>query len=619
MSKAVLGDWVDGGPAKLDLPRLVETRMLIQASSGQGKSRALRRLLEVTAGKVQQLVVDPEGEFQSLREKHDLVICAARGADAIAHPRAAALLARRLLETEASAVLDISELKASERHTFTRLFLESLVEAPKSLRHSVLLALDEAQIFCPEKGQGESEASGVVIDIATRGRKRGLCLVAATQRISMFHKAAAAELKNRLIGGTSLDVDVKRAAFDLGMPQAEARDLLRALEPGHFFAFGPAFAQLEPRELVTGDVETTHPKVGHRQWTAPPKPTAAILALLPKLADLPKEAETEARSLEDLRRELVTTRRELTQVKRSPPAAPVVKAGPDPAAERRHAAQLGRLTGLIEELMNFIVTINAKDFTGKVGESMDPAAITRAIEAAVNQARNLMEAGMEARNRELLAMQLQAGQLAARAKKLLEVKDVHINVQVKHNEPFTVTPPPRAARASTPSASIDQSGMPPVQAKILNALAEAEQLSADAPDRSLVAILSGYTHIQSTGFVKALGALSTAGMITYPPGGRVALTDAGRAVAVGPEAPTTAEELQERVSKLIGGAASKVLKPLIDANREPMSRQELAEASGYGHIQSTGFVKTLGRLRTLGFIDYPSSGMVVAQPVLFLE
>ena len=143
------------------------------------------------------------------------------------------------------------------------------------------------------------------------------------------------------------------------------------------------------------------------------------------------------------------------------------------------------------------------------------------------------------------------------------------------------------AAAPAPAGNGSDSDLAPVQRKILNALAEAEQLSAASPPRSLVAILADYTHIQSTGFVKALGALSSAGLITYPPGGRVALTDAGRAsssVRRPGGCADTAEELQERVCKLIGGAATKVLKPLIEAQREPMTRQQLAEASGYTHV-----------------------------------
>ena len=40
------------GDVLLDLERLVETRMLIQAGSGAGKSWTLRRVLEQTAGQI---------------------------------------------------------------------------------------------------------------------------------------------------------------------------------------------------------------------------------------------------------------------------------------------------------------------------------------------------------------------------------------------------------------------------------------------------------------------------------------------------------------------------------------------------------------------------------------
>jgi hypothetical protein len=50
--------------------------MLVQSNSGGGKSWALRRLLEQTASLVQQIVIDIEGEFTTLREKFDFVICA---------------------------------------------------------------------------------------------------------------------------------------------------------------------------------------------------------------------------------------------------------------------------------------------------------------------------------------------------------------------------------------------------------------------------------------------------------------------------------------------------------------------------------------------------------------
>lgn len=88
MNAAVIGDWLEGrGAARTDVKQLLASRLLLQAGSGFGKSWALRRILEQTAGQVQQFVLDPEGEFATLREKHDYVIAAVNGGDALAHPR----------------------------------------------------------------------------------------------------------------------------------------------------------------------------------------------------------------------------------------------------------------------------------------------------------------------------------------------------------------------------------------------------------------------------------------------------------------------------------------------------------------------------------------------------
>jgi len=59
---------------------LIDTRALVQANSGGGKSYAIRKLLEKTHGKVHQIVFDIEGDFSSLREKFDYVL-AGKGGD----------------------------------------------------------------------------------------------------------------------------------------------------------------------------------------------------------------------------------------------------------------------------------------------------------------------------------------------------------------------------------------------------------------------------------------------------------------------------------------------------------------------------------------------------------
>lgn len=302
----------------IDLPVLLETRLLVQASSGGGKSWALRRLLEQTAPNVQQLVIDPEGEFATLREKFDYVIAAAHDADAVASPQTAALLARRLMESGVSAILDIYDLKHHERVLFVRRFLDALVNLPRKLWHPVMVVLDEAHVYCPQVGSAESASA--VIDIATRGRKRGLCAVLATQRLSKLHKDAAAEMQNKLIGRCGLDIDVKRAGDELGRISKEAHQILRQLDPGEFYAFGPALTRA-PELVKIGPVATTHPQAGQRLLQAPPPASAKVRAELAKLTDLEKDAAIEARTIEELKAENAKLRREAAVANRRAPVA----------------------------------------------------------------------------------------------------------------------------------------------------------------------------------------------------------------------------------------------------------------------------------------------------------
>lgn len=291
-----------GSNINLDLKKLIDTRLLIQANSGGGKSWAIRKLLEETNGKVQQIVLDIEGDFASLREKFDYIYAAKNG-DISISPKVAGILARKVLELRADIICDLYELKQIERIRFVKLFLDEMINAPKELWKPVLVIIDEAHIFAPEKGHAESASS--VIDICTRGRKRGYCAVLATQRLSKLHKDAAAECNNKLIGRTGLDIDVKRVADELGMGTKEAITL-RDLEPGEFYIFGPALSRRVVKEKI-GSVVTKHPEAGSRSIHHTPEPTAKVITILSKLSDLPKDAEHELQdkaSMENKIREL---------------------------------------------------------------------------------------------------------------------------------------------------------------------------------------------------------------------------------------------------------------------------------------------------------------------------
>lgn len=338
----------------IDLPKLISSRLLIQANSGGGKSYLIRRLLEQSHGKVQQIVIDLEGEFSTLREKYDYILAGKEG-DTPADPKTAALLAHKLLELNVSAIIDLYELHPNQRKLFVKNFLEAMVNAPKSLWHDCLVVIDEAHIFAPEKG--DSEALNAVIGLCTLGRKRGYCAVLATQRLSKLHKDAAAECNNKLIGRTNLDIDLKRASDELGFTSKEQTQSLRRLEAGEFYGYGAAISN-DIIKLKVGDVQTTHPSGSNRTTGKTTPPTEKIKKILGELKGLPEEAQKELKTQDDLRREVARLRGEVTRAqtasKTAVPSQALIDAAVKKAVlevERKHD---GERTGMIKATESYL-------------------------------------------------------------------------------------------------------------------------------------------------------------------------------------------------------------------------------------------------------------------------
>lgn len=561
----------------IDLDVLLFTRLLIQANSGGGKSYLLRRIAEQAFGKVQLLIIDPEGEFSTLREKYDFVLVG-KGGETPADPRSAGLVAHKLLELNASAVCDLYEMKASQRHAWVRAFLEALIDAPRDLWHSVLVIVDEAHTFCPEKGAGESEASDAMIGLATRGRKRGFCAIFATQRLGKLRKDAAAELTNVLIGQTFIDVDRKRAAEALGIPPSDLRgfsDDMKVIEPGHFWALGRAITKT--RLLVTvGGAETTHPRAGTKQraYTAPPPPEK-IKALLPKLSDLPKEAEAKAKTEAELRTEIVSLRRQLQS--RPTVAVPekVVERVEVPVVDAEARKAMAEMNALLQQL----------------------GTVMPNVAQAIDRAMRWVPPTVQARSGNLT------------------VTPQRPPAQMRTSAALRV-PPDGLAVERRSTIQGDGAELSGPEQRILDAIAWFESIGIDTPNQVGVAFLAGYVY-GAGGFNNPRGALNRKGLVEYV-GKGIRLTDVGRAAAKQPAAPLTIDEMHAHVRSVLPGPETAILNVLLQGYPQAMPKEQVAEASGY-QFGAGGFNNPIGRLRTLGLVQYPQKGYAVASKILFLE
>jgi hypothetical protein len=254
-SQIVLGCDPSGAPVHLDLEELLATRLLVQGNSGSGKSHLLRRLLEESAGVVQQIVIDPEGDFVSLAEAFGHVVI-----DGAAYSDAEILrLAARIREHRASVVLALDGLEIEGQMRCSALFLGGLFDAPAQHWYPALVIVDEAQVFAPAAaGEVSDDARrsslAAMTNLMCRGRKRGLAGVIATQRLAKLAKNVAAEASNLLMGRTFLDIDMVRAADLLGMERRQAEQI-RDLERGHFLGLGPAVSK-RPVAVKIGGVKT---------------------------------------------------------------------------------------------------------------------------------------------------------------------------------------------------------------------------------------------------------------------------------------------------------------------------------------------------------------------------
>lgn len=245
-----------GKPVAIDLEELLTTRLLVQGNSGSGKSHLLRRVIEESTGIVQQIIIDPEGDFVSLGETFGHTVV-----NADEHKTAKlAAIALRARQHRGSVVLNLGNLDVEDQMEAASTFIAALFDAPREHWFPALVFVDEAQLFAPAHDGGEDKEirKGSLLamtNLMCRGRKRGLAGIIATQRLAKLHKNVAAEASNFLMGRTFLDIDIKRAGDLLGLAPKDV-ERIRDLKRGEFLGLGPAIAR-RPLPVAVGSVMTS--------------------------------------------------------------------------------------------------------------------------------------------------------------------------------------------------------------------------------------------------------------------------------------------------------------------------------------------------------------------------
>ncbi|MEZ5655118.1 MAG: ATP-binding protein [Sphingobium sp.] len=326
-STITIGNDTAGKPVPIDVEELLATRLLVQGNSGSGKSHLLRRMLEESAALVQQVVIDPEGDFVTLADEFGHVVI--EGGDY--NEGDIVRMARRIREHRASVVLSLESLELEAQMRCAATFLSTLFDAPRNFWYPALVVVDEAQMFAPTAGGDVSDEArrlslGAMTNLMCRGRKRGLAGVIATQRLAKLAKNVAAEASNFLMGRTFLDIDMARAADLLGMERRQAEQI-RDLERGSFLALGPAICR-RPVSVKIGAVRTSVRGGTHKLMPPPVASTENMQELLfASMEEEPISAPPEPVTPEPARVEAETVMQQLAAAPTARPAAPELDFG----------------------------------------------------------------------------------------------------------------------------------------------------------------------------------------------------------------------------------------------------------------------------------------------------
>lgn len=369
-----------GPGVEIGIHDLLDDNLLVIAMRRSGKTMRLRSIAEQVGKHMPIYVFDHEGEFASLREELPILICGENG-EVPARPETAGVLARRLVEMHASAVLDISTLMRKDKRLFVMAFLQSMIDLPRKLWGPRLIVLDEIHEFCPQGGKDvDAQARETVNQLMALGGKRGLGVVAGTQRIAKLDKDSAAEFGNVCVGRTTFGGDVARACERLDFTREQGA-ALKKLKKGEMYAAGTSF-EFDEAKLFQGILaKTTHPaSAGQRRAMKPPPPNKAILKYASELKDLQRVADVEKATQKSLAEENARLKAEVEQLRaRKPaPATPAASSRSIPNGRDRapqpidtkifenriaHARQLANLEGrqeILAELGDTVERIRRK-------------------------------------------------------------------------------------------------------------------------------------------------------------------------------------------------------------------------------------------------------------------
>lgn len=579
----------------------------ILAKRGAGKTNTAVVLVEeLHRAGVQFVVLDPVGVWWGIRAGADgsrkgglaVPVLGGEHGDVGLEPAAGELVADVAVESGQSLVVDVSEFSKTQQRSFVAAFATRLYRRKATARSLLHVVLEEADEFAPQRvTAGDAPMVGAIAQLVKRGRSRGIGMTVITQRSASLNKDVLDQADVLVAMRTTGPRDRKAIEGWIEHQDADGADQvlpsLPGLETGEAWVWNPERTILtrpKIRKRSTFDSSET-PKAG--QQRAEPRETATIdLAALGKRIE-----ETAERARQN-----------------------------DPAELRRRIRELERQVAQTPEPQLAVETIEVEKIVEVPVFSDDDRELLERFATAYEDAARVGGSASEvltAIQWKIIGPERERMQPRPRADQV-ERREVARQVVAPAARPPARRPAPPAAEPRDPAAG-ELTGP---QQRVLDALAWLGVLGFDRPTKIQVGFVAGYRVGKRVGkrvggtFGNILGQLRSEGLLEYPSAGTVALTESGAQIATVPDIERSARGFQDAVYARLDGPERRVLQVLVDAYESgegAISKQECGTRAGYTVGDRVGgtFGNILGRLRTLGLIDYPSPGEVAALEVLF--
>lgn len=635
--------------SKLPFPeRVLHQHIAVLGKTGSGKSSALRVIAEHLLDKKRRIcIVDPKGDWWGLKASADgksagyPVITFGnfkepRAVDVPINEASGKHVAELIATGNRPCVIGLRGWMPSQLRQFWLDFAPALFNANEG---ELYVVIDEVHNFAP-KGKIMDPRSGECLHwtnrIMSEGRGLGLTFFVASQRPQKVHNDTLDNCET-LIAMRVAHPAARNALKDWidgnGDPQ-KGKDVLAtlaALKRGEAWVwspeneFGPARVQFPMfRTFDSFAPPQLQKKVSQAGWSE-----VDLDQVKQKLATV--IAEAKANDPKELKSEIARLKHELA---RKPAPAPVVTAADRKIAAKAAGASMAtlgnqhriieRMRAEIEAAMKIVARVTAFGFEQT---KVNPKQLEQAVQKAIEEIGRSIASATDIRRKEFDQLKREAESLLKRLERVIDRKiDISVDV-VRAQPPFVLGPstqPPRPKPPIQMSAPRIRAREPKTNGKLprLGGLHQqaAGILAAYYPDpvkTSILAVMCGRT--MGGTWSARLSELRAHGLLEDAAAGYVRASDkCAREYAGTFDAPRSTSEVLAIWNPKLGGIHRAMLQFLVEANGEPVTKEQLAQT--VNATMGGSFSARLSELRSTGLLTEPGRGMVAAnKEALFLD